>query len=148
MEHAREGATTGSDANGPAGPDVMSLLATFRQRRDVVMRLVDAFESSGSEDVDTIESAIDKGDAAALEAAAHRLKGSAAMLGATALATMASRMEAAGEQGRIDGADGIRERFISDIRSLRAQLHSLGQSSARTGRESDDHIDTGSKEAA
>jgi len=64
-----------------------------------IAALAKRFADSARASVDDIRSAERTGDLAALAAAAHRLKGAALTLGATALADIAGRIEAAAKAG-------------------------------------------------
>jgi CheY-like chemotaxis protein len=57
-------------------------------------------------DVDQIDAAAAEGDRATLAAAAHRLKNSAGMIGATALAQAAARLDGHGKNGHADVEPG------------------------------------------
>lgn len=64
-----------------------------------IAELIKRFVDSARVSVEDIKSAERKGDLAALASAAHRLKGAALTLGATALADIAARIEAAAKAG-------------------------------------------------
>jgi HPt (histidine-containing phosphotransfer) domain-containing protein len=55
--------------------------------------------------IDTLEKAVQSGDASAIKKAAHRLKGASASVGATKASSMASSLEVRASKGSVEGAD-------------------------------------------
>ena len=101
-------------------------LATLRElgeRRgaDLVTKLVDLFERDATGAVAEIRAAVDEHDRAALEAAAHRLKGAASNLGVTRVAARCQRLESCAS-GAV-GLDDTEVESLSD--ELQAALAAL-----------------------
>jgi PAS domain S-box-containing protein len=71
---------------------------------DVLWPLVEVFRADAEEQLTALANAIAAGDAAMLERAAHRLRGSSANLGALTLAARCDQLETLVKQGRLDGA--------------------------------------------
>ena len=69
--------------------------------------------------------AVERGDARALELAAHRLKGGAAMVGANRLAHLCEGLEQQGRQGSVAGAAGTLAGVGLELERVRAALKPL-----------------------
>lgn len=65
----------------------------------LIQRAIDNFVSSTEDHLDALETALDAGDSSSLRSAAHRLKGSAANLGALRVAELALSLEMLAEEG-------------------------------------------------
>jgi CheY-like chemotaxis protein len=72
----------------------------------LIQRAIDHFVADAEENVDVLQEQLSTGDAATLRSTAHRLKGSAANLGARRVAELALEVELLAESGRL--ADGER----------------------------------------
>lgn len=86
------------------------VLATLRQLNepghpDVLQEVLRLFLSDAPARLTSITAAIDRKDAAALERAAHTLKGAAGSIGATALQRACKEMEELGRRRAVDAAD-------------------------------------------
>jgi HPt (histidine-containing phosphotransfer) domain-containing protein len=68
--------------------------------------------------VAAVRVACDAGDSRALEAAAHKLKGSSGTLGAKRVAEFCERLEAIGRAGTVDGATALVEELESAAAAL------------------------------
>ena len=83
--------------------------------RDLAKLLVDTTPVQ----LDAIRSAIAGGDAKALRAAAHRLRGSIVPFGVPAAVDTARTLEAMGEAGTLTGAEALSTELAKDVQSLR-----------------------------
>ncbi|MGY2875091.1 signal transduction histidine kinase/DNA-binding NarL/FixJ family response regulator [Marmoricola sp. URHA0025 HA25] len=70
----------------------------------LIERAIDHFVDGAAESIEELRAAMADGDAAALRSAAHRLKGSAANLGAVRVADFAFDLEQRGDEAHLDGA--------------------------------------------
>jgi two-component system sensor histidine kinase/response regulator len=73
----------------------------------LVGRLVDAFLASAPADLAELRSAIQRGDATAVDHVAHRLKGAAGTLGSTGMVEVCQELEALARAGRLPPADDL-----------------------------------------
>jgi PAS domain S-box-containing protein len=94
----------------------------------LIQRAIDNFADSVGENIDTLRAELVSDDAPALRSAAHRLKGSAANLGAIHVAELALELETLAEDERLAEADAVLDELAEALldagRSLRAyQLH-------------------------
>lgn len=90
----------------------------------LAFELLAVFLDETPEIVAGITDAVRRGDDPALAAAAHAFKGSAAAIGAFALAEAASRLEIAGREGRAAAMAGELGAFHDGVRRLEACLQS------------------------
>lgn len=90
----------------------------------LVRRLVSSFLTRSPERLDRLAGALERGDAAAVAEEAHRLRGSAANLGAEALAARCAQLDQDARAGRLDLAAGrlpaVREGYAEVEPILRA----------------------------
>ena len=103
------------------------LAASVNDDREFVAHLVETYLADSAEHVDSVEAAVDAGDAQALVRPAHTLKSSSATVGAARLATVARRLEAAGRSGEIDEearsvASALRADWEAAVEELRAWM--------------------------
>jgi PAS domain S-box-containing protein len=89
---------------------------------DPVKELVGLFLRDGCALAETIRSSLRRTDAAALQEAAHSLKGSASNLGARRLAAVCAQLERCGRDAALDQAAEIVGRFEEAFAEVRAQL--------------------------
>jgi two-component system sensor histidine kinase/response regulator len=73
----------------------------------LVGRLVDAFLARGPADLAELRSAIQRGDATAVDHVTHRLKGAAGTLGSTGMVEVCQELEALARAGRLPPADDL-----------------------------------------
>ncbi|HET6165255.1 MAG TPA: response regulator, partial [Marmoricola sp.] len=103
--------STPIDAIGPAATlDVARLdeLAEMgAEAMPLVQRAIDNFVTSVGPTVDELDAALASTDAVALRSVAHRLKGSAANLGAARVAELALEIELLAEDGELEVAAGV-----------------------------------------
>ncbi len=71
--------------------------------------------------------AVATGDAPALRQAAHALKGSAATVGATAMAAMSARLEDLGRTGELDGAGALLDELSEEVPLVIEALRAAGR---------------------
>jgi PAS domain S-box-containing protein len=104
-----EPSTDGDRPVEEAAPLDRAILASLRELQsadqpDVLGELIDVFLTDARDQIEALRAAIACGDAAAIERAAHRLRGSSANLGATTLAAHCAELEALGRRPAIEGA--------------------------------------------
>jgi HPt (histidine-containing phosphotransfer) domain-containing protein len=115
-------------APAPAGGLDMAALATLRD--DVggggsLARIVRLFLEQLDPQAEQIEAAAHGGDHAALARSAHRMRSSAATLGATAMADLLSELEAAARDGDAAACDRLATAFADQVASTRASFEQL-----------------------
>lgn len=71
---------------------------------DLLTEVIGVFLDEGPRQVRSVNEALHSGDAAAIQRAAHRLKGSALGVGAGQLAALAAASELAARAGNVEGA--------------------------------------------
>ncbi len=86
--------------------------------RELVVELIGTFRERTPAAIEQLARAVQARDAAAAASVAHSLKGSAANIGATALATLAADLEAGARDGRLPDP-------VADLSSLRAEVDAL-----------------------
>jgi HPt (histidine-containing phosphotransfer) domain-containing protein len=87
--------------------------------------LVDVyFEDVGSQ-LDRLQLALADGDADALAAAAHRVKGASLSIGAARVASLASELEVAGRANDLGGCDALLRAFESELEPTRDALNAM-----------------------
>jgi CheY-like chemotaxis protein/HPt (histidine-containing phosphotransfer) domain-containing protein len=118
-------------ANGNGAPtdsadpvDWSAALDAVQNDRDLLAEIVGAFLEECPELMGAIRSALDRGDAAALRIAAHRLKGSMRYFGATRAFDQAYILETLGREGRLAEATAAATRLDNLVSQLSPQLAS------------------------
>ena len=99
-----------------AGFDSAAGLKILGGKADRYAKLLQKFAERQSATVEEIRAALDAGDDAAAERAAHSLRGSASALGAKALAESAAEAEAAIKSGQ--GIDQALETLSDSLRTV------------------------------
>jgi two-component system sensor histidine kinase/response regulator len=99
-----------------AGIDSAAGLKVMGGKAERYAKLLQKFAHRQARTVDEIRSALDAGDNAAAERAAHSLKGSASALGAHALAERAGEAEAAIKWGQ--GVDAALDALSESLRAV------------------------------
>jgi CheY-like chemotaxis protein/HPt (histidine-containing phosphotransfer) domain-containing protein len=89
---------------------------------DLLRRMTAAFLGDCPRTIGTLEVAIRRQDARAVEHAAHYLKGAGANLCAPALVGAAAELERAGRDGDLTHAEDLRDRLLSTLEALRVEL--------------------------
>jgi two-component system sensor histidine kinase/response regulator len=104
-------ATDGMNGDAPTGVDVSSLQALRHLQRpgqpDVVGRIVSRFLEETPQRLSALHAALEQHDPAALERAAHALKGIAGTVGANEMSELAHHLELRGRSGRTEGASAL-----------------------------------------
>jgi HPt (histidine-containing phosphotransfer) domain-containing protein len=94
---------------------------------DLVSEVIGVFLAEGPGQVRSVNEALASRDAAAIQRAAHRLKGSALALGARQLAAIAATVENAARAGDVErataGATGLDEAFEDARAALTTHLN-------------------------
>jgi HPt (histidine-containing phosphotransfer) domain-containing protein len=90
--------------------------------RGLLPEAVAAFRRGLPERVAALQAAVDDGDGPALAQAAHALKGSAANIGAAAVAGICAELERLGRGGTADGGDPLVRRLEAELHRLDAEL--------------------------
>jgi HPt (histidine-containing phosphotransfer) domain-containing protein len=83
--------------------------------RELAQLLVDTLPTQ----LEAIRSAVAAGDAVALRAAAHRLRGSLVAFGVPGAVETARTLEAMGSSGDLTGAEALKTSLARDVESLR-----------------------------
>jgi HPt (histidine-containing phosphotransfer) domain-containing protein len=92
---------------------------------ELLRQLLAVFEQEFSGMLAGVEKAIAKGDAAELEKAAHKIKGSLLQFSAHHAAEAAQRLESLGRNGTVNGAVGALETLKRAVGLLLKSLHVL-----------------------
>jgi len=119
--------TTDGDATGDSIWDLIdrdATLARLAQDESLLRELADFFLDDQQPLVDTLTAALERADPAAVEGAAHSLKGMAANLGATAAARAAGELEAMGRARDLSTAAGKQQALLAEIDRLVGALRS------------------------
>lgn len=97
--------------------------------------LAEMLVNEASSGLTEMRAAFGAGDARALGERAHRLKGGASSLGASAMAETARELQDAGRAGRTDGASDLLDRLELELEHTRTKLApgSAGRLSALRG---------------
>ncbi len=114
-------------AKGGRSPiDPSKLLDELCDQPELITRLLHTFQAEAQKDIDQLKAAIAAEDPVMVTALAHRLKGSAATVGAEPLRFCAAQIEAVGRRGDLQSASlqvpGLHDefdRFCSYMRELR-----------------------------
>ena len=104
------------------GFDIERALEAVGGERDLFTGMIGIFLRQTPRILDDIDRALASADGAALETAAHKLKGSVAMFAAQAARDAAQRLEDLGESGELDFAPEARARLGREIARLQAAL--------------------------
>lgn len=107
-----------------------SLLTAYDQDMTLVLELVDLFTEDCPARVAAIAKAIAAGDARALQAAAHSIKGALAALNLEPLVQIARDLEAVGRSGDLTSADPLFARLRGELDTLIAESAELRRTMA------------------
>ena len=88
----------------------------------VLERLINLFLDDAEEHRRLLGAAIRSGDARRIESEAHRIKGGAGQVGATALHGLAARLEGMGRNAQLDGAGDVLAAFEIEYRRVSGYL--------------------------
>jgi len=89
---------------------------------DLRLQVVDAFLLQGGSDVESLRQALAREDGAALAAAAHALRGSSGILGATELAAACAQLEDLAEQGDLAACASLVDAVAGIFRAMARRL--------------------------
>jgi CheY-like chemotaxis protein len=123
----------GAPAPTPAFIDLERLLERVGGDRKALVDLVRIFRADSPKQVARIRKAIEEGDAPALRAAAHAVKGAVSNFAAPAAAQAAQRLQRMCEQGRLHEAGDALGRLELEIEALLAALADAAGKPARRG---------------
>jgi HPt (histidine-containing phosphotransfer) domain-containing protein len=84
----------------------------------LLAELLEIFQQDYPKDVTTMRDAIARGDARQLEHAAHHIKGSVVMFGATGAHTLAATLETMGRDGHLEGASTVLAQLEHELAHL------------------------------
>jgi len=101
------------------------LLRRCLGKPDLAMRMVRKLIEQGGTDIRDILAAVQGGDAAALAASAHRLKGASALVAAEELRAVAAELEAHGRSGQLAAASGLLDRLQTAMARTQAAAAAL-----------------------
>ncbi len=104
---ALPGTSRGSEHGRSPDFDMDVAMANVGHDREVLATVLQMFADRGDERLSAVEDAVERGDASALQAAAHSLKGTASTLGMPVLSRLALELENRGRRGEVEGADGL-----------------------------------------
>ena len=97
--------------------DVHKFLEELCGQPELIHRLLHVFQAEAQKDIDSLEAALNARDIAKVATLAHRLKGSAATIGADSVGTEAAQIERFGQQGNLqlvqDHLSNLRQEFES-----------------------------------
>ena len=83
------------------------------------------FVKSGEAALEALSAAADRDDAAAVQAEAHRFKGSAGNIGAAALSALCGQLETLGRDRRLDGVGELISQTRAEFEACRTALAQL-----------------------
>ena len=129
-------AAPASRRGGDAGID-RAVIADLHQltpdgEPSIVDELIDAFVEDTPAQLAAMRAAVAAGDARALDAAAHRLKGGSGALGARRLAALCAQIEGLARVGALDDAVLPLEALADEFHVVRADLERLRSAAATT----------------
>jgi HPt (histidine-containing phosphotransfer) domain-containing protein len=115
-----QGASAAAAPSVSFDPQVLAGLGKMQRpgQPDIVQRIVELYLKNLPLSVAAVRAACDGGDSAALEAAAHKLKGSSGTLGARRVEELCSRLEAIGREGTVDGAAALADELEAAAKAL------------------------------
>jgi HPt (histidine-containing phosphotransfer) domain-containing protein len=89
---------------------------------DIVAELIYIFTCEARPRIERIRAAVEAGNAEELGREAHGFKGSAASLGAKALASVARTLEEGGRAGSVEGADALLRDLEEEFERVQKEL--------------------------
>jgi two-component system, sensor histidine kinase len=92
------------------------------QGEELRARIAEAFREHGAQDLETMRTALARGDGEAVAAAGHSLGGSAGVLGATTLATCCAELETLARQGDLAACAPRLQRVEREYRAFEERL--------------------------
>ncbi|HET7478895.1 MAG TPA: response regulator, partial [Rubrobacteraceae bacterium] len=123
---------TESPNEPPLDDAVLSALRELQEEGepDIIAELAGLFVEDTVERLGTLREAIEAGDAAGVERAAHALKGSSGNMGARGLSERSARLEEAGTAGALSEAKDLLESIESEFARVRLALEAEVQQAA------------------
>ena len=115
------------DAGGePGAPiDVSFLVESFGDDMEMIQSILKDFSGPAQDIADEVDAAYDGHDAAAVAGAGHKLKSSARIVGADALADLCSELESAGKQDDWDTIDARVAPFREELARVLHHIEAL-----------------------
>ena len=120
-----------SDSETPEVFELSSALETVDGERDLLLGMIAIFMSQTPRVVQDLDAAIAAGDACAVEAAAHKLKGSVAMFGARRAREAAQHLEDLASAGELAPVGRARRTLGEEIDRLRGALEAVAAENSR-----------------
>jgi HPt (histidine-containing phosphotransfer) domain-containing protein len=111
------------DQGKPLNPN--KLLDELRDQPELITRLLHVFATETEKDINNLAAAIAELDSARVKNIAHRLKGSAATVGAEPLRAEAERIEGYGNQGQLQQASDRMLFLHAELRRLYSYLYEM-----------------------
>jgi signal transduction histidine kinase/DNA-binding response OmpR family regulator len=111
--------------------DLDQLMGRVEGDHELLRDLVAAFRQTAPGYLAAIDRALGQGDVDVVSRTAHTLKGSVGALAAPAAFAAAARMEAAGRDGDVEGARGMRATLGLEIERLQAALDALAEGGSK-----------------
>ncbi len=117
-----------SPHEAPLDHDVLAGLRGLQggEETNIVGELADLFLGDARSGIETLEEAINKGDAPAVREVSHTLKGSSGNMGARRMAELCAQLEEAGASGDLSRSSELLERLEEEFgrvdRALRAEV--------------------------
>jgi HPt (histidine-containing phosphotransfer) domain-containing protein len=108
-----------------AGFDPEALWGRVEGDAELLRDLITVFEEESPSMLAKLAAAIQNGDAADLERAAHKIKGSALQFSGLSAAAAALDLEQMGRRGALAGAEAALERLRQEIDVLLKSLHAM-----------------------
>ncbi len=88
----------------------------------LLSQIFESFLSDGEARLGTLRGAIEKGDAVSLHKAAHALKGAGGNIGARGVADIAQELQALGDAGTVEGAEGWLGQLEAEFERVRIEI--------------------------
>lgn len=127
-QQAEAPAAPGNGSEAPGNGSVIDeakLLKLFDGDLKMVGEVASLFFQNCAQKLSEIRQAVRRGDGAAVELAAHSIKGSALQFAAAAAAEAALQLERMGRNQRLDGAQQAFEELVREIERLERALASI-----------------------
>ncbi|AFV25023.1 multi-sensor hybrid histidine kinase [Methanolobus psychrophilus R15] len=128
QREGHEGTLSHTDKDAPAKPLVFDREALFERimgDEDLARRLIAIFLKDMPKHVYELRKTIEKGEISGVSAYAHKIKGASANLGGMALSDVASRMEKAGNIGKLEDITAIMPELEKQYDLLAEQLQDV-----------------------
>jgi HPt (histidine-containing phosphotransfer) domain-containing protein len=93
--------------------------------REMLTRIASMFVTRGQEDIEQLAEAVEGQDSTAIQEHAHRIKGAAANIGATAMSAVAKELEDLGRRQRPESAPDLLDRLRDEFDEARGALGAI-----------------------